>query len=291
MGRARLLGAQLAYSSYEQVLQDPLIDVVYISLHNSAHVQWCANALSAGKHVLCEKPLAMTASEVAELADLAASTGKLLVEAMWVRWHPRMQEVRNILGLVAPIGVRRVDVVFEGPEPRPGNYRLDPALGGGALLDLGCYAMATLLEVFDWEIPTVLDAELRCGPRGADASARVELQFAGGTASVHVALTGCRDQRLRIDAGCAALEFSAPVFTSLDEESDVVISSASGETRRIRYPACNPYRTMVESVADAVRGEASWVMPLAESYAVAATLDAVRTAARTLTEEGVEVHR
>ncbi|HEV7452107.1 MAG TPA: MFS transporter, partial [Pseudonocardiaceae bacterium] len=201
MARTRALGAEIACSSYEQVRQDPQVDVVYVSLHNSAHMKWCADALSAGKHVLCEKPLAMTASEVADMADLAASTGKLLVEAMWVRWHPRMRELRGILGHVAPAGVRRVDIVFEGPEPSPGNYRLAPVLGGGALLDLGCYAMAAVLEVFDWEIPTVLGAELRRGPGGADASTRAELQFAGGTVSVHVALTGCGDQRLRIDAG------------------------------------------------------------------------------------------
>lgn len=281
MASTRALGADINYSSYEHVLQDPQVDVVYISLHNSAHVQWCAHALMAGKHVLCEKPLAMTASDVADVADLAASTGKLLVEAMWVRWHPRMRELQGILELVAPTGMRRVEAVFEGPEPSPGNYRWDPVLGGGALLDLGCYAMAAILEVFSWEIPTVLGAELRHGRGGADASTHAELQFAGGTASVQVALTGGGDQRLRVHTGSATIELSTPVFTSLDQESDIIVRLRDGgNTQRARFPPCNPYRTMVESVAAAVRGEDSWVVPLAESHAVAATLDAVHTAAR-----------
>src|SRR3954462_6566606 len=131
--RARQLGAPRSYGSYAELLGDPDIDAVYIGLPTDAHLPWTLAALGAGKAVLCEKPLGLTAGQVDEMAEAGTRAGGLLVEASWYRWHPRTQLAERLLrrGEIGPVVHVRAGFTFPGVAPD--NFRLDPAKGGGAL--------------------------------------------------------------------------------------------------------------------------------------------------------------
>lgn len=289
--RAASLGPQVAVTRYEQVLDDPLVEVVYISLHNSAHAYWCAEALSHGKHVLCEKPLATTPSAVADLEEQALQTGLLLVEALWMRWHPRMRTLFDMARDVMSGDNVHVEAVFQAPAPPVGNYRWDSSLGGGALLDLGGYVVGAVLELFGWDAPEVRGVEARCWPPGADAMTQADLYFPGykaaggeqagrkGSVSLRVSLDGAAGeaatQRLVVSSESGMLLCSPPVFTSRNTPSEVVWLGDGAPPVRYSYEACDPYQEMLEAMSAAVRGEDVWRMPLSESRMLAQTIQAI----------------
>ena len=130
-------GIAHVHGSYERLLEDGEVDAVYLPLVNSLHREWALQALAAGKHVLCEKPLAMNAAEAEEMAAAAEVAGRVLMEALMYRFHPRLRALREETGEVVHLAAR-----FGFPLDAPGNYRLDPALGGGALLDVGSYGVS-----------------------------------------------------------------------------------------------------------------------------------------------------
>ncbi|WP_051709047.1 Gfo/Idh/MocA family protein [Streptomyces sp. NRRL S-350] len=273
--RARALDPARVYTRYEDLLDDPAVDIVYISLHNSAHRPWVERALRAGKHVLCEKPLGLTAAEVAAMAATARATGRLLVEAAWNRWHPRTRDLESMITRGAIGTVRTVTARFDGLAPAPGNYRLDAALGGGALYDVGYYAVSAALAAFGWRTPRVVSAEQDLWrPGSADAATRFRLEFPGqGTAEVGCSLVGDTAETFTTTGTGGSITLAPPAFCAGVAPSTL---TATGEGRR-HYPPQNPYRLMVEAVDSAAEGDTSaHLVPLAESLRIAATLDAVR---------------
>ena len=141
--RAAALEPRRAVDSYTTVCQADDVDVVYVSLPNDRHLPWVVAALQAGKHVLCEKPLGLDGTQVALMADAAQASGSMLVEASWNRWHPRTRRVEALLRDISGEVEARTWFTFTGVPTD--NYRLDPDHGGGALLDVGCYAIAAAL--------------------------------------------------------------------------------------------------------------------------------------------------
>lgn len=138
-GRSATLEPKVVHHSYIDLINDPLVDAVYISLTNAQHKEWVLAALNAGKHVLCEKPLALNADEVGIMMDAAKLNNRLLVEAVWTRWQPRMQRMAQIVKSGGLGEVSEISSAFTFQGDLKDNYRLDPALGGGALLDVGVY--------------------------------------------------------------------------------------------------------------------------------------------------------
>ncbi len=140
--RAAALASDIpvAYGGYEALLDDPKIQAVYVPLPNSLHAEWTRKAADRGKHVLCEKPLAPTATEAAEMVEYCHSKGVCLMDGFMWPHHPRTARLRRLLDSGAIGGVRHVSATFTFPlPPDPSNIRLQPALGGGSLLDVGCY--------------------------------------------------------------------------------------------------------------------------------------------------------
>ncbi|HEX5126948.1 MAG TPA: Gfo/Idh/MocA family oxidoreductase [Rhodocyclaceae bacterium] len=127
------------YPRYEDMLADPHIQAVYIPLPNSLHKEWSIAALRAGKHVLCEKPLAMSAAEAREMAAVARETGCLLMEAFMYRYTDRMRKVREMLDSGVLGQVKHINAGFRFFLDRPNTIKAQPELGGGALYDVGCY--------------------------------------------------------------------------------------------------------------------------------------------------------
>ena len=291
--RARSLSPTVAYGAYEHLLGDDEVEAVYISLHNSAHMPLTLAALEAGKHVLCEKPLGLTADEVAQMADAAARADRLLVEATWTRWHPRTQRAQALLATDAIGDVRSVDVGFCFEGVAADNYRLDAAHGGGALYDLGPYSIGSVL----WAVPdapvTVVDVAVDRHPGGVDLTTQATVRVGEATASARSSVDEDSGEWLRIEGTRGALEFSRPAHVSWLAPSTLSVwqssdAPADGEPSFVHHFApVDPYQLMAEHVSRAIRGDRSaYLLPVEESLRVAHALDAIRTAASGAAEAG-----
>ena len=168
-----------AYGSYETLLADPEIDVIYNSLPNNLHAEWTIKALRAGKHVLCEKPIALSLAEVDEMASVAKETGKILAEAFMYRHHAQTLKVKEIVDSGALGKLQFIKGAFTFTLTREGNYRQIKEMGGGSIWDVGCYPISYArtivgeepVEVFGWQIE---------GPGGSDDSFIGQMRFANG---------------------------------------------------------------------------------------------------------------
>ena len=145
------LGVAKAYGSYEELLADPMIEAIYNPLPNELHVEWTIRALEAGKHVLCEKPIALDAAEAGALIEARRQSGKLVAEAFMVRFHPQWHRIRELVraGRIGDVGAIQSAFLFTVLDPN--NVRNRPAIGGGSLYDVGCYPIVTARYVFGSE--------------------------------------------------------------------------------------------------------------------------------------------
>ena len=272
-----LLPAASAYDDYAALVADPEVEAVYISLTNDQHLPWTVAALEAGKHVLCEKPLALDAAEVDRMAAAARAAERLCVEASWYRWHPRVRLAQARLPEVGK--VQHVAAGFRFDGSLDGNYRLERGRGGGALYDVGCYAVSACLWAVGQGAPEDVVAQSQLGPTGVDLDTRAVLRWADGTeAEVHAGMTGAEGQWLVITGERGEVELRDQPYTSWNAETDLWVSDGTG-TDRVPVPAVNAYRLMVEEVSSVLRGGAGWVLPLQESRQTAAVLDAARSSA------------
>ena len=167
-----------AYGTYEALLADPDIDVIYNPLPNALHAEWTIKAVEAGKHVLCEKPLALSLAEVDAIAAAAQRENKVVSEAFVYRSHPQALKVKQLIDSGELGKIKIVRGSFTYPDTSPDNYRLKPEMGGGGLWDIGCYPinyMRTMLamepaEVFGWQV---------IGPTGVDEVFVAQMRFPG----------------------------------------------------------------------------------------------------------------
>ncbi len=168
-----------AHGSYEALLADPEIDVIYNSLPNNLHAEWTIKALRAGKHVLCEKPLALTLAEVDEMTAVAKETGKVLAEAFMYRHHAQTLKVKEIVDSGVLGKIQLIKGSFTFTLTREGNYRQIKEMGGGSIWDVGCYPISYAriivgeepVEVFGWQVE---------GQSGSDDSFIGQMRFANG---------------------------------------------------------------------------------------------------------------
>ncbi|HYA36611.1 MAG TPA: Gfo/Idh/MocA family oxidoreductase [Candidatus Binataceae bacterium] len=167
--------------SYDELISDPEIDVIYNPLPNSLHCEWSIRAMRAGKHVLCEKPIASNAIEAEQMARVAKETGRILVEAFHYHYHPLAERVRSIIqgGQLGKLSY--VEGVFTVPIP-PDNIRYDLSLAGGATMDLGCYPLHMITH-FTGLRAKVLRAKAVNGPERIDVTMETDLELAGGVAA------------------------------------------------------------------------------------------------------------
>ena len=272
-----LLPAGAAYDDYAALLADDEVEAVYISLTNEQHLPWTLAALQAGKHVLCEKPLALDAPEVDRMIQAARAADRLVVEASWYRWHPRVRLAQQRLADVG--AVQHVAAGFRFDGSLEGNYRLDRGRGGGALYDVGCYAVSACLWAVGQGQPADVVARSELGPTGVDLDTRAVLRWDSGVeAEVHVGMTGAEGQWLVITGERGEIELRDEPYTSWRSETELWVSDGS-DTERLPVPAVDAYRLMVEEVSSVLRGGPGWVLPLEESRQTAAVLDAARASA------------
>jgi xylose dehydrogenase (NAD/NADP) len=273
--RAQALGPIVVHDSYEALLADPTVDAVYISLSNEAHLPWTLKALAAGKHVLCEKPLCLTAAEVDQIAS--AQGDLLVVEASWFRWHPRIRLLHELLPRIGTVTHVSAGFAFAGD--LEGNYRLDPARGGGALYDVGHYAVSAVLSVIGRGLPRDVTATARWSSSGVDLVTEAALTWDGATAEICAGIDDGRGQWLVVTGTGGQIELRDEPFTSWKDDATALLLSDDTSVERIDVPAVDAYQLMVEEVSSAVAGSPGWVLPLTESRLTAACLDQIRSSA------------
>jgi predicted dehydrogenase len=174
-------GIATVLDDYAAVIADPTLDAVYIPLPNGLHAQWTLAAIAAGKHVLCEKPFTSNAEQARTVADAAAGSGLVVMEAFHYRYHPLVTRVLTLLRDGAVGSVRRVETELAFPLPRFGDIRYNLALAGGALMDAGCYAVHSLRTLGGAE-PQVVSARATMRSPGVDRAMVADLRFPNGAA-------------------------------------------------------------------------------------------------------------
>lgn len=275
--RARGTQPQVAYDSYRAVVEDPRVDAVYICLSNEAHLPWIEASIAAGKHVLCEKPLVLTAEQAERAFTLAHEAGVHLVEATWSRWHPRMRRIVElaISGALGDIEHYLATFTFSGVAPD--NYRLSPAHGGGALYDVGVYPLHTLVaclpHISAFEIAQV---DQVVGQHGVDMTTTATLSWEGSTgtsgrASIAGSFALPESQRLTLRgaAGAVSVDDNA-AFASWQSPAVLQVGDHVEE-----FPPVDAYQIMFEEVSARIRGDHGWLLPPQDSLRVARLVDAL----------------
>ncbi len=277
------LGIATVHESYEALVADPAVDAVYIPLPNHLHVPWSIRAADAGKHVLCEKPIALGADDVRSLIAVRERTGVKLQEAFMVRTHPQWLRARDLVRSGRLGAVRTMLGAFSYSNRDPANIRNVAECGGGALLDIGCYFVMTSRFIFGEE-PTRVVASMERDPAFAtDRLTSMVLEFASGTFVGACSTQAALYQRVQIVGERAALEIEVP-FNPLAESSSrlqLVERGPSGGVEIIEIPPCNQFTIQGDRFSAAVQDGGDVVYPLEESLANLRVIDALfRSAAR-----------
>ena len=227
--------------------------------------------------MLSEKPLALSAAEVDQMAALSAQTGLPVVEASWYRWHPRVRLAQQHLAGIGP--VRHVAAGFTFAADLTGNYRSEPARGGGALYDVGCYAVSACLWAIGQGAPSEVTARSSYAGSGIDLDTTAMLDWpSGATAEVRAAMDRDLGQWLVITGDKGEIELRGEPFTAWKQASELWVSDGV-DTQRLPVPATDAYRLMIEEVSAVLEGGPGWTLPLAESRQTAAVLDAALASA------------
>ena len=233
---ASVLGIPRAYGSYEALLADPDIDAVYIPLPNHLHARWTVEAARAGKHVLCEKPLALTAAEAQGMVDACRGAGVLLMEAFMYRLHPSWVAVRELIEAGRIGRLTAVDSWFSYFNDDPHNIRNIRDAGGGALYDIGCYNINLSRMLFGSE-PLRVEASVTRDPgSGVDVLTSGLLTFPGGVATFTCSTRVEPDQRVDIYGTAGRISIPIPFNIPPDRPDP------GARDRRRRSPGCPGHR-------------------------------------------------
>jgi predicted dehydrogenase len=282
-GRARevadQLGIEKAYGSYEELLADPAIDVIYNPLPNHLHTPWTVKAMEAGKHVLCEKPIALTADEAQQLVAARERTGKLVAEAFMVRFHPQWLRARELV-LAGAIGeVRAIQTAFSYFNADPQNVRNKADIGGGGLYDIGCYAIATARFIFGGEPERVIATFDRDPQFGTDRLTSGLAEFSGGRQLGFFCSTQLVPfQRVQIYGSKGRIEIEIPFNAPKDAACRLFVDDGSvlggASARMEELPVCDQYSLQAHAFARAVLGEAPWPYPIEDAILNMKVIDA-----------------
>ena len=254
---ARRLEIPRSYGSYEALLADPDIDAVYIPLPNHLHAEWTVAAARAGKHVLCEKPLAMTAPDAQRMVDACRDAGVLLMEAFMYRHHPSWIAARELLASGRIGRLQAVDSWFSYYNDDPANIRNILDAGGGALYDVGCYCVNLSRMLFDGE-PVRVQAAVRRDQRlGVDVVTSGVLEFDAGIASFTCSTRTEPDQRVHIYGTDGRISIEIPFNIPPDRRTRIFVTAGGAppvapDTETLTFDVADPYACEADVFANAV---------------------------------------
>lgn len=259
-----------AYGSYEELLADDSIEVIYNPLPNHLHVPWTVKAAEAGKHVLCEKPIALNAAEARMLIDVRDRTGVRIQEAFMVRTHPQWLETQRLIQTGRIGTLRSIAGFFSYFNSDPANIRNHLELGGGALMDIGCYPITISRFIFAAEPRRVLGVIERDAVFGTDTLTSAVLDFPQGQSTFTCSTRLAPYQRMIFSGTEARIEVLIPFNAPNDQPTQILLDSET-----IEFPTCDQYEIQGTLFSQALRENRPQPIPLEDAINNMAVIDAV----------------
>ncbi len=272
-------GITNAYGSYEELLADETIKAVYIPLPNHVHAEWIKKAADAGKHILCEKPIALSANEAKEAVDYAESKGVKVMEAFMYRFHPQWQHVLELIRMREIGNVHLVQTFFGYNNADPGNIRNQSNKGGGALYDIGCYAVSVSRFLLQSEPQRVLSLVSEDDSFKTDVLSSGTLDFGGARAQFTVGTQVFPYQRVDVHGSSGVISIEIPFNTPADMPAKVIVTTSVG-TREVQTEPTDQYICEFEALARAIREDTSVPTPPSDAINNMRVLDALFESAR-----------
>ncbi len=270
---AEKFGIRRSYGSYRELLADPEIEAVYNPLPNHLHHPLTLNALRAGKHVLCEKPLALTASEVKEIFAEAESQKRLVMEGFMYRFHPRLKKTMELLrdGVIGEPRLVRSAFTFIFDRDRS-NYRWSPGNGGGALYDVGCYTINAARLVFNAEPDEIAARAHLDGETGIDLTSCLLVAFPGRRQALLTCSFELEFQSSLEIAGSEGRIFLDRAFSAKHFETEIQLTRKQ-KTEFIKFPPADQFLLMAEHFGEVIRGRTRPLLDFHDSYGNALALE------------------
>ncbi|MCC9605380.1 Gfo/Idh/MocA family oxidoreductase [Blastopirellula sp. JC732] len=269
------LGIAKAYGSYEALLEDPEIDAIYNPLPNHMHVPWSIKAIEAGKHVLCEKPIGLTADEGQKLLDAARKHPQLRVmEAFMYRHHPQWQKARDIVrdgGIGQPVSIQ---TWFSYYNDDAGDIRNQPEFGGGALMDIGCYPISLSRFIFEGEPRRVMASVTIDEQFKTDTVTSAIIDFGGITSTFTCSTKSAPYQRVHIFGTTGRVEIKIP-FNAPPDEPCILYHETADEIQELKLPIADQYTIQGDLMSKAILDESPVPTPLADAVANMRVIEAI----------------
>ena len=282
---AAKLGIAKAYGSYEELVADKDIDAVYNPLPNHLHVPWTIRAAEGGKHVLCEKPIALSAAEARQLLAVRDRTGAKIQEAFMVRTHPQWLTVKELVTSGRIGEVRSILGAFSYTNRDPANIRNRPEFGGGALMDIGCYLVNTSRFIFGREPLRVTGAVQRDPEMGTDRLTSILLDYGTGHAAGTCSTQMVFYQHLQIFGTTGRIELPIPFNAPPDRPSRIIVDTGAdlfgGGISHIDVDVCNQYTIQGDLFSKAILDNTTVPSPLEDAVQNMACIDAIFKSAET----------
>ena len=273
---AQHFGIPQALGSYEELLASDDIDAVYIPLLTSQHVEWSIKAADAGKHVLCEKPISLHASEIDGIIEARDRNKVLVTEAFMVTYHPQWHKVRSLLAEGAIGTLKHVQAAFTYNNTDPENMRNILAFGGGALPDIGVYPTVGTRFVTGME-PKRVSAQVQRNPTtGTDNYASWRADFGDFEMTSYVATEMALRQEIAFHGDQGWMELTAPFNAGLYDADTVILHNKDhDEVQTFRFPGVNQYQMQAEAIARSLAGEDEEIFTLESSVNNQKLIDAI----------------
>ncbi|WP_373240813.1 Gfo/Idh/MocA family protein [Kluyvera ascorbata] len=264
---------QKSYGDYAALLADDAIQAVYIPLPNSLHKEWVIRALEAGKHVLCEKPIGLTADEAREMQQVAKQQNRLLMEAFMYQYTDRVRVIKQVLESGELGELRHINVSFRFLLDRPGTIKMQPALGGGALYDVGCYPV-NFIGMVTGRLPVSCKAVSET-EQGVDTNLSALLQYDDGLiANIHCGFNAFGRNYAEIIGTKGMLVVDKPF---LDDAGTLYLHTNEG-VRELPVSESDRYQAEIRHFSSAILNEPSRLIPLDETVRNMQVLDMIRVA-------------
>ena len=266
------------FEPYHRLLADPSVEAVYLPLPNSLHCEWTMRAAEAGKHVLCEKPLARSAAEAHTMLTACEAAGVVLMEAYMTPFHPRAVTLSELVAGAGLGELRFGRSTFTFTHRDPADHRWRPEMGGGALLDVGVYCLAPLVDAAGRLPVAVAAAQVRAGS-GVDASFSGWLDFGAGATGVFTASFEAPERQHLELTGTSATVLVDDAFAAGAGGQRGRLLHADGRIEELAGADDDPYRRMVEHFDGVVRGQVEAIRPPSASVELLGVVDRLREAA------------
>lgn len=277
---ANKLGLQKAYGSYEAMLADPDIDAIYNPLPNHLHVPWSIKALEAGKHVLCEKPIAMSAAEAQTLVDASKRFPHLkIMEAFMYRHHPQWKTAKKLVDEGKIGELRTIHSFFSYYNDDPNNIRNQADIGGGGLMDIGCYNISLSRFIFGGEPGRVVSVVEYDPTLGTDRLVSGILDFGRGTSTFTCSTQLTPYQRVNIYGTTGRIEIEIP-FNAPPDRPCKMWHQADGKIEEIVFPILDQYGAQGEAMSLAILNDTPVPTPLEDAVANMRVIEAIVAAGR-----------